>query len=230
VGDVPGSLWSNLPAILTALGGTVTALATLIGALYSARIIGRHRRDSAEAAAVQDVTPQSAASAAPADARAPLRSVPGILSSDLVKATLLRRNIYDARWNASASGTDSRYEAQLAGDSLLVVDGAHGLTWQRCGSPRPLPFADAEAYVRELNAQTFAGARDWRLPTLEEAGTLLDPALHAGFHIDPVFEKGAHFIWTTDHHPDGRIWMIYFATGQIDCERPDFNAWVRAVR
>jgi hypothetical protein len=217
-----GSIWSNLPAIFTAVGGALTALATLVGALYSSGLIG-HRK--AKTAAPSPAPPSPAKTPA-----APLRRVPGILTLDQVKATLVRQGLYDARWNASASGAEHRYETQLAGDAILVVDGEHGLTWQRAASPAPLRFDEAQAHVHALNTQDFAGASDWRLPTLEEAGTLLAPALHAGFHLDPIFEKGAGFIWTCDRHPDGRIWMVYFADGQVDCERDDFNAWVRAVR
>jgi hypothetical protein len=224
VTDPSGSIWSNLPAIFTAVGGALTALATLVGALYTTGLIGR-RKGAADSAAP---SPPPASSATPAAAA--LRRVPAILTLDQVKATLVRQGIYDARWNASASGTQHRYETQLAGDAILVIDGEHGLTWQRAASPEPLRLDEAHAYVQALNTQDFAGASDWRLPTLEEAGTLLAPALHAGFHLDPVFEKGASFIWTCDRHPDGRIWIVYFADGQVDRERDDFNAWVRAVR
>ena len=221
--EQPGSIWSNLPAIFTAVGGALTALATLVGALYSSGLIGR--RKAARTAAASPAPPGPAKTPV-----TPLRRVPGILTLDQVKATLVRQGIYDARWNAAASGVEHRYETQLAGDAILVVDGEHGLTWQRAASPEPLRFDEAQAHVQALNTQDFAGASDWRLPTLEEAGTLLAPALHAGFHLDPIFEKGAGFIWTCDRHPDGRIWIVYFADGQVDCERDDFNAWVRVVR
>jgi hypothetical protein len=221
--EQPGSLWSNLPAILTAVGGALTALATLVGPLSPAGLLGR-RKAAAEAAG--DASSAAAETAAPE----PLRRIPAILTAEQVKVALVRHGIYDARWNASASGGEHRYETQLAGDAMLVVDGEHGLTWQRSGSAQALTFEEAQRYVEKLNADRFAGAADWRLPTLEEAGTLLAPALHAGFHLDPVFEKGANFIWTADRHPEGGIWMVYFADGQVACERDDFNAWVRAVR
>ncbi len=222
MGDQPGSLWSNLPAILTAVGGTLTAVATLVGALYSSGLIGRRKNGAAPPA-----DPTGTAAKGPPE---PLRRIPGVLSAEQVKAMLVRQGIYDARWNAAAGGGEARYATQLAGDVALVVDGEHGLTWQRGGSAGVLTFEEARTYVEKLNADRFAGASDGRLPTLEEAGTLLAPALHAGFHLDPVFEKGANFIWTADRHPDGGVWMVYFADGQIACERADFNAWVRAVR
>jgi hypothetical protein len=224
----PGSLWSNLPAILTAIGGALTALATLVGALYSAGLVGRKKKNAAASSEAPAPTVPAASTAE--SPPPPLRRTPGLLTVEQVKALFVRQGIYDARWNASASGSEPRYATQLAGDAILVVDGEHGLTWQRSGSPNPLTFAGAEAYLDALNDEDFAGVSDWRLPTLEEAGTLLAPALHAGFHLDPVFEKGINFIWTCDRHPDGGIWMVYFADGQVACERPDFHAWVRAVR
>ena len=221
-----GSLWSNLPAILTAIGGALTALATLVGALYSAGLVGRKKKNAAASDAPAPVPAASTAESPPP----PLRRTPGILTAEQVKTMLVRQGIYDSRWNASAAGCEPRYATQLAGDAILVVDGEHGLTWQRAASPNPLTFDGAEAYLHALNADDFAGVSDWRLPTLEEAGTLLAPALHAGIHLDPVFEKGASFIWTADRHPDDGVWMVYFADGQVACERESFNAWVRAVR
>ena len=216
------SIWSSLPTVLTAIGGVLTAAATLVGALYSAGIIGKTRPSAAEPRADKEATRGSPAVTA--------RCVPGVLSTDQVKVTLVRRGIYDARWNASAVPQSSSYEAQVVGDALVVADRARGLLWERSGSPRPLTFEDAEEYVLRLRSRVFAGFADWRLPTLEEAGALLTPELHGGLHLEPAFEKSAPFVWTHDRHPGDRIWMVYFLEGLIDSERPSFHAWVRAVR
>ena len=218
------SIWSSLPTILTAIGGVLTAAATLVGALYSAGLIGRARRSSER---------RKSADAETTPATPPVlcaRCIPGILSVDQVKATLVRRGIYDARWNAGAVPGPASYQAQVVGDALVVADRVRGLLWERSGSPRPLSFEDAEAYVLRLRSRVFAGCADWRLPTLEEAGALLAPEARGGLHLNPTFEKSAPFIWTADRRPDDRIWMVYFVEGVVDSERPGFHAWVRAVR
>lgn len=113
---------------------------------------------------------------------------------------------------------------------MVLIDHATGLMWQHGGSERGMGFTSAEEYVHHLNAEKFAGFTDWRLPTIEEAGSLIEPKAHEGFQISPAFRRGVNFVWTSDRHPDGCIWMVYFFDAEFACERPAFNAWVRAVR
>jgi serine/threonine-protein kinase len=86
-------------------------------------------------------------------------------------------------------------------DLLVVVDDATGLMWQRGGpSDGRLTFEEAEEYIAQLNAERWGGFDDWRLPTLEEAMSLMLPKdqLPAdGLYLDPVFERDSPSrIWT----------------------------------
>jgi hypothetical protein len=88
----------------------------------------------------------------------------------------------------------------------------------------------AETYVGGLNAERFAGFGNWRLPTLEEAMSLMEPQAFDGVHFTPVFRRSQSFIWTGDRVTNGRSWVLYFHDGTLGAENPNFNAWVRAVR
>ena len=118
----------------------------------------------------------------------------------------------------------------MVGEDVALRDAATGLTWQHGGSAREMVFAATDAYLHTLNTASFAGCDDWRLPTVEEAGTLLEPQAQDGLHVSVAFGRGVNFIWTADRHPDGRVWMLYFHDAAFARESAQFNAWVRAVR
>ena len=159
-----------------------------------------------------------------------LRNKPDTLSIDVVKVLLAKHGFYDKRWNPNGKGIENRYESQIRDNAVILHDAATGLTWQKGGSSDPMTFEDAEEYVHRINTEKFAGFNDWRLPTVEEAMSLMESQAYDRFHIDPEFERGINFIWTSDRATDGRIWMLYFYDGILSLERDRFNAWVRVVR
>jgi TIR domain/Protein of unknown function (DUF1566) len=154
-----------------------------------------------------------------------LRSVAAAFSSDTVNAMLVKHGFYDRIRNASGKGIAHQY----VDDAEVVIDHATGLMWQKAGS-NTINLADATNYINRLNAEKFAGFSDWRLPTLDEAMSLMEPQAYDQFHIDPVFERGVNFIWTADRTPDGHGWVVYFYDGILAAEKAKFNAWTRAVR
>ncbi len=83
--------------------------------------------------------------------------------------------------DAQYSGNQPSYT--LSGDELTVFDNATGLIWQR--SPDTdgdddidvadkLTWAQAQAYPATLNAESFGGYDDWRLPSIKELYSLID--------------------------------------------------------
>lgn len=174
-----------------------------------------------------------------------LRSDKATLSTDEAKVMIATRNFYRADWNEGGMGIAHQYESQILQGALVVLDHATGLMWQKGGSGEPVGLQGAGDYVRALNTRKFGGFDDWRLPTLEEAMSLMttpeggrpreamygEETRQGVYHIDRVFEKGAaYFIWTADLQSPGRAWVVYFWDGICHPESLDFNASVRAVR
>jgi len=71
----------------------------------------------------------------------------------------------------------------LSGDELTVDDLVTGLTWQQSpdtdedgdiDAADKLTWAELQAYPATLNAQSFGGYTDWRLPTIKELYSLID--------------------------------------------------------
>ena len=160
-----------------------------------------------------------------------LRSTPTAMTGAEVKAMLVRSDFFDATWHPMGKGLDHDYELTTAAGEAVVIDRRTGLMWQQAGSARPLPFTDAEAHIQGLNGQSFGGHGDWRLPTLEEAMSLLTPAAIGDGHVSPVLSwRDAPIIWTADTAGEDRCWVVYAGDGIGRPERQSFNAWARAVR
>ncbi len=172
-----------------------------------------------------------------------LRSTPQTLSADDAKVMVVTQNFYRAGWNTQGRGGPHQYETQVHAGGLVVVNPVTGLMWQRSGSGMIVQGGQqgAEQYVQSLNAKRFGGFDDWRLPTLDEAMSLMMPpdggqplqtsAGAAKVHLASAFETGgAYFIWTSDLQASGRGWVVYYVDAACNGENLQYNAYVRAVR
>jgi len=113
----------------------------------------------------------------------------------------------------------------------VVTDETSGLVWQIGGSPYPLTWWEAHEYVAGLNASGLAGARNWRLPTVDElAGILTPPPEFTGHCLSPVFDTRQRLLWSADRRAYTQGWFAdaelgAFAWADMTCRRS-----VRAVR
>lgn len=111
-----------------------------------------------------------------------------------------------------------------------VMDHATGLMWQKSGTGNTVMYEEVQTYVDRLNREQFANYDDWRLPTSEELLSLLEPTQQSNeLYINPVFDKKQWCCWSSDKHPSGDTWNIYFINGQIHWSGLDSN-FIRAVR
>lgn len=175
-----------------------------------------------------------------------LRSEPATLStSDATKMTVTH-DFYHAHWNATGRGLAHQYEVKAVQNESVVVDIATGLMWQKGGSSsQKMDRHDAEGYIQSLNARKLGGFDDWRLPTLEEAMSLMtapensqpgesmvkDETQKGLYHISPKFDvAGAYYMLTSDLESAERSWVVFFWDGSCSPENNSFNSYVRAVR
>lgn len=81
----------------------------------------------------------------------------------------------------------------------MVVDNATGLMWHQSGSDERVGLVNAKQWIEKLNNKGYAGHNDWRLPTVEEAASLLESNIkNDGLKIDTVFSHKQEWIWTGD--------------------------------
>ncbi len=162
-----------------------------------------------------------------------LRSKPvASLSSDAVKAMLKERGFFDISWNKQCRGLQHQYESIERNGAPLVIDHATGLMWQQGGSEYRMHFANAQKYIERRNHEKFAGYSDWRLPTLDEAMSLLESETkNGGLYIDPVFDSTQSWIWTADKESAAMAWSVSFYDGSCDTDAKNiYTRYVRAVR
>ncbi|HIJ90998.1 MAG: DUF1566 domain-containing protein [Desulfobulbaceae bacterium] len=136
-----------------------------------------------------------------------LRAVGGVLTEQEAEGLAARYDFYDSRHNPRGNFANV---LQDNGDGLTVTDQATGIVWQRGGCDLTT-IRNVQKYVEELNGRCFAGFADWRLPTMEEAFSLMAPRVNEkGVHLHPCFSKEQPFIFLADQRKPGGYWFMDF--------------------
>ena len=127
----------------------------------------------------------------------------------------------------------NRYMTKSLSRDEVVVDRETGLMWQQAASPEHMLYNLATQWINNLNKRGFAGYNDWRLPTLDEAMTLMEHTPNsAGLYIDPIFNsKRRAWMWTADRGEADSVWYVNFNYGYSRLNRIKSSSnQVRAVR
>ena len=160
-----------------------------------------------------------------------LRNEPATLTTSEASASLVKHDLFDKSSNTAAKGVENQLEALAVNQDVVVVDSLTGLMWQKGGSSKGMTFSQTRDYVESLNVRRFAGYDDWRLPSYEEAMSLMKTEKKDNFYLDPAFDVlKAPFIFTSDLTPEGKPWVVYYHDGIAGPESEAFNAFVRVVR
>ncbi len=148
-----------------------------------------------------------------------------------VEAMIKKFDFFDSTKNNKGKGIPHLYmKFKQEKDEIFIVDYTTGLIWQQSGSSERMGYEQIKRWIQDLNQKGFAGYHDWRLPTLEEAMSLLEPAKkNADLYIDPIFDSKQWWISTIDSVQDtSGQWVVGFGSGYCF---PDISLnYVRAVR
>lgn len=136
-----------------------------------------------------------------------LRSSYRKLNEDDIKSMLKKYNFYDIFENETGDFANDYELREIKGDKV-VIDHTTGLMWDQSGSGEwhqsgyeYIDWKKAKQWVKDLNIKGYAGYNDWRLPTVEEAASLLESRsfLEADKkYIDPIFDERLLHFWTGD--------------------------------
>lgn len=159
----------------------------------------------------------------PCPARGGLRAAPERVPLKAAKA----RFGLDELWRP---GHCSSGELADNGDGT-VTDRSTGLTWEKAGSDYPLIWDQALEHPAWLNARKLGGHADWRLPTVDELGSLFAGApLPGQFCLEPVFEPSKRRLWSADTKSFTAAWYADAETGFIWWQDMTCGFHARAVR
>ena len=129
------------------------------------------------------------------------------------------------------------YNFKTIGGDKVIVDNATGLMWHQAGSRKYMKWKKAKKWIKKLNEgswlnkSSYAGYHDWRLPTLEEAASLLESNKRNDLYIDPIFSNKQGWIWTGDKKGSEAAWRVYFDYGGVGWnDYIDSYYYVRPVR
>ncbi|HDY86698.1 MAG TPA: DUF1566 domain-containing protein [bacterium] len=113
------------------------------------------------------------------------------------------------------STVNHNYKKKSINGDRVVIDYATGLMWHQSGSDKYMNWSDAKKWVQKLNKIGYAGYKNWRLPTVEEAASLLESSVRKGLYIDAVFSNRQEWIWTGDKYGSEGVWVVHFLGGYM---------------
>ncbi len=123
------------------------------------------------------------------------------------------------------------YQLKPIADGDVVIDHATELMWYQSGSKEYFNLKKAIKWIKIANKANYASFNDWRLPTLEEASSLLEHEMKNGYFIDPVFDKRQWGTWTGDKNGRSNAWIVTFVNGTVSQTPVGSDAtFVRPVR
>lgn len=141
-----------------------------------------------------------------------LRSRPDFIAAHQIPGLIVQHNFYEHRHNPTGfcqsllSATDNQ---------LTAADLATGLTWQRGGTDLS-SWRRLQLVEEELNRLDYGGYNTWRLPTIEEALSLLTPVKNGhGLHNHRCFSPLQGYIFTADRRKPGGHWFVDFNQAQV---------------
>ncbi len=112
----------------------------------------------------------------------------------------------------------------------IVKDHATGLIWQKSGSERALRNRACWRYIKKLNRICFAGYNDWRLPTINEMLSLIEPVIQADRqYLNQVFDQRQSYCRSSDTMYDEGVWVTDFVYGTVCCDYFDSYFNIRVV-
>ncbi len=136
---------------------------------------------------------------------------PKIINDDQIASVIKEYNFFDNDLNP-----EGHFENVFVdnGDNKTITDLKTGLMWQT-GGIDICSIRTMQRSIAELNDEKFAGYNDWRLPSMEEAMSLMEPEKNdKGMYLHPCFTKLQAFVFVSAERRPGGYWFVDFKQGR----------------
>ena len=113
---------------------------------------------------------------------------------------LAKFGFFEAYLNRSAREPVAALQMIAGKGDAIAFDAMTGLMWTSRLTSFDMGRVAAKVYIEQLNDHEVGGYRDWRLPTLEELASRLDPKGLQPYH--------RRYLWSVDTDPEGESWFV----------------------
>lgn len=135
----------------------------------------------------------------------------GDLTDNTIREIIEQGNFFDGELNPDGAFENRLFE----NDHHTLVDLRTGLMWQRAGLDIS-SFRIITRQTKQLNEEQLHGYADWRLPTVAEAMSLMEPTANSkGIHLNTNFSKEQPFIFTSTKRSPSGYWFVDYKQGRI---------------
>lgn len=133
-----------------------------------------------------------------------------ILFDEDVDKLIKTWNFFDSQRNGTGGFSNCLVNP---GDAQTIIDERTNLQWQAGGldicSSRTM-----KKKIEELNQKGYAGFHDWRLPSMEEAMSLMESSVNfKGVYLHPCFSVDQPFIFVNATRKPGGYWFVDYKQG-----------------
>ena len=142
-------------------------------------------------------------------------------------------------WSMIENDATRRFIILDAFGAQAVLDSETQLVWER--SPRTGEVRWLEALDTCSQAATIGGRKAWRLPTVHELASLIDPTTapgpgpalppgHPFFNVDATTPGTVYWTSTTRTDVPTEAWVVRFADGEAGANDKGFGGHIWCVR
>jgi hypothetical protein len=129
-----------------------------------------------------------------------------------VPGLVKKHNFFDSQYNPQGKFANYLVDNN---DGLTVTDKVTGLMWLREGYDLT-SIRKMLGHVKDANDKSIAGFSDWRLPTMEEALSLMETKPNVyDLHLHPCFSGKEPFIFLHEKREPGGYWFCDYKQGTV---------------
>ena len=156
------------------------------------------------------------------------------ISIEEVKSDIIKKNLRDYLWNSNGE-YNNEFELKTIGYDNVIIDNTSGLMWHQSGSLKYMTWSEAKEWIKKFNSSNYAYYNDWRLPTIEEAASLIENSINDDkLYISGLFSKEQESIWTGDIRDSAEYnnaWYVtFYSDAGIGSSSGMQGCFVRPVR